>query len=74
LEVSVQSRLRPGEAGGLLIILMIGVAVVSIAWAPRWQTWGSTWRRDQEEELIFRGNQYADALLAYRKEHGASSP
>ena len=68
------SRLRSGEAGGLLIILMIGVAVVSIGLGAAVQTWGSTWRRDQEEELIFRGNQYADALLAYRKEHGGQFP
>jgi hypothetical protein len=63
-----------GEEGSLLIIVMIGAAVASIGLAVASQSWSSVWRRDKEEELIFRGNQYVDAILAYRKEHAGQFP
>lgn len=65
---------RNGEQGGLLIILMIGVAVSMIALSAAFQSWSITWRRDSEEELIARGNMYVDAILAYRKDHGGQFP
>src|SRR5437868_10039376 len=34
------------------------------------KAWSTTWRRDSEEELVFRANQYVDSIIAYRKEHG----
>ncbi|MCZ6696786.1 MAG: hypothetical protein O7A63_09645 [Acidobacteria bacterium] len=65
---------RRREAGSILIIVMIGVAVMSIGLAAAAQTWSSIWRRDREDELIFRANQYVDAILAYRKEHAGQFP
>ena len=65
---------RKGEEGGLLILLMVGVAIVSIALGAATQAWSTTWRRDNEKELIFRGTQYVDAILAYRKEHAGQFP
>jgi hypothetical protein len=46
---------------------MVGLAVA-------FQSWSIVWRRDSEEELIFRGQQYVDAIKAYRKEHGNQCP
>jgi len=68
------TRRRGGEEGGLLLILMVGVAVMFIGVSVAAQAWSVTWRRDSEEELIFRANQYVDAILAYRKEHGNQFP
>jgi type II secretory pathway pseudopilin PulG len=65
---------RSREEGGLLIILMIGVAISSIALTAATQAWSVTLRRDKEDELIFRGEQYVTAILAYRKEHGGQFP
>ena len=65
---------RRDEGAALLIILMIIVTITSIALAAATQAWSVTWRRDNEEELIFRGNQYVDAILAYRKEHQGQFP
>jgi type II secretory pathway pseudopilin PulG len=67
-------RRRKNEEGALLIILMVGVAVAMIGIAVAFQSWSIVWRRDSEEELIFRGQQYADAIRAYRKEHGNQCP
>jgi hypothetical protein len=67
-------RRRRGEEGGLLIVLMVGVAVMLIGVAVAAQSWSTVWRRDSEEELIFRGNQYVDALMYYAKDHGGQYP
>jgi hypothetical protein len=67
-------RRRKNEEGALLIILMVGVAVAMVGIAVAFQSWSIVWRRDSEEELIFRGQQYVDAIKAYRKEHGNQCP
>lgn len=66
--------IRAREGGAILIIIMIGVAVTTIGLAVATQAWTTTWRRDREEELIFRANQYVNGILAYRKEHGGQFP
>jgi type II secretory pathway pseudopilin PulG len=63
-----------GESGAILIIFMVALVVAAIALGATVQAWSKTWRRDTEEELIFRGNQYVDAIIAYRKEHGGQFP
>jgi hypothetical protein len=63
-------RSRTNEEGALLIILMVGVAVTMVGLAVAFQTWSTIWRRDNEEELIFRGKQYVEAIRAYRVEQG----
>src|SRR5215831_5362914 len=65
---------RRREEGGLLIILMVWVAVMSIFAGVAYQEWSIVWRRDNEEELIFRGHQYTTAILLYRAEHGKQFP
>jgi type II secretory pathway pseudopilin PulG len=67
-------RGRCEEGGALIIVLMVGAVVASIALTAATQAWSTSWRRDSEEELIFRGNQYVDAILAYRKEHSGQFP
>ena len=66
--------IRPRERGAILIIIMVGVAVTAIGLAAATQAWRTTWRRDKEQELIFRAGQYVNAILAYRKEHGGQFP
>ena len=67
-------RQRQDESGAILIIVMVVMAVAVIALTAAVQAWSTTWRRDNEEELIFRANQYVDAIIAYRKEHGGQFP
>src|SRR6266699_4174690 len=72
---NVTSRDRGGnESGAILIIVMVVMAVAVIALTAAVQAWSTTWRRDNEEELIFRAHQYVDAIIAYRKEHGGQFP
>jgi hypothetical protein len=53
---------------------MVGVAVMCIGVSVAAQAWSVVWRRDSEEELIFRANQYVDAILLYKKDHGGQFP
>jgi hypothetical protein len=69
-----RSAARKQEEGALLLLIMVGAAVMVIGIAVAAQAWSSTWRRDSEDELIFRGNQYVDGILAYQKEHGGALP
>ncbi len=69
-----KGRGRREEGGALIIVLMIGAVVAAIALTAASQAWSTSWRRDSEDELIFRGNQYVDAILAYRKEHSGQFP
>lgn len=65
---------RKQEEGALLLLIMVAAAIMVIGIAVAAQAWSSTWRRDSEEELIFRANQYVDAIVAYQKEHGGTPP
>jgi len=68
-----RGRMR-SESGAILIVFMVTLAVAAIALGAAVQAWSTTWRRENEEELIFRGNQYVDGIIAYRKEHGGQFP
>src|SRR5213594_1481333 len=67
-------RLGNEEAGAILIIFMVVLAIAVIALGAAVQAWSTTWRRDNEEELIFRANQYVLGIIAYRKQHGGQFP
>jgi len=69
-----RAKRHHSESGTILIIFMVALAVAVIALGAAVQAWSTTWRRDNEEELIFRGNQYVDAIISYRKEHGGQFP
>ena len=71
---TLPDRGRVGQSGAVLIIVMVVMMVAAIALTAAVQAWSTTWRRENEEELIFRANQYVDAIIAYRKEHGGQFP
>ncbi len=57
------------ERGHLLVALMIGITVMSIMLTVAGEKWSTILRRDREEELVFRGKQYAQAIAEFQKEH-----
>jgi type II secretory pathway pseudopilin PulG len=63
-----------GESGHLLLVVMIGLVVMSIMLGAVVQQWSTVQRRENEEELIFRGNQYVKAIKLYQAEHGGALP
>ena len=55
---------------GLLVALSVMAILLSVA-LP---TWSQMIRREKEEELIFRGNQYARALSRYQRTRPGAAP
>jgi type II secretory pathway pseudopilin PulG len=61
---------RRGEGGYNLVILMVLVTVMNIAVAVALPSWSQWAQREKEEELIFRGLQYAEAIRVFQARHG----
>jgi hypothetical protein len=53
---------------------MMGLVVMSIMLGALVQQWSDIQRRENEAELIFRGNQYVKAIKLYQAEHGGALP
>lgn len=67
----MRRRLKPGrEAGYNLVILVVMVTLMTIAVAVVLPLWSSVAQRDREEELIFRGLQYAEAVRCFQRRFG----
>lgn len=57
---------RRGEAGYNLIILVMVIAVMNVMLAAALPAFTATIRRDKEEEMVFRGLQYAEAIRVFQ--------
>jgi type II secretory pathway pseudopilin PulG len=64
-----QSRRRRVQ-GYNLVILMVAVTVMTILVAAALPSWSTAVRRDKEEELIFRGLQYVEAIRVFQQRFG----
>ena len=64
------ARDRRREAGYNLVILMVAVTVLNILVAAAIPLWRTAIRREKEEELIFRGLQYAEGIRNYQRRFG----
>jgi type II secretory pathway pseudopilin PulG len=60
------NRERNREAGYNLVMLMVAVTVLNILVAISLPAWSQAIRREKEEELIFRGLQYAEAIRVFQ--------
>ena len=67
----VRRRLRR-QSGYTLVVCAVTVTVLSIAVATALPLWSAQIRREREEELIFRGLQYAEAIRVFQKRFGRS--
>ena len=63
-------RDRRREAGYNLVILMVAVTVMNIAVAAAIPLWRTAIKREKEEELIFRGFQYAEGIRTFQRRFG----
>jgi type II secretory pathway pseudopilin PulG len=54
--------------------LLVGLSVMAILLSVAMPTWSHMIRRDKEEELLFRGNQYARAINQYQRKFANASP
>ena len=58
-----------GEAGYNLVMLAVAITLLNIAVAVMLPLWSTAIRREKEEELIFRGFQYAEAIRVFHQRY-----
>jgi type II secretory pathway pseudopilin PulG len=56
---------RKGEQGYAYIALLIFIAAMGVALAVTGEVWSMAMKREKEEQLIFAGNQFRNALTMY---------
>jgi type II secretory pathway pseudopilin PulG len=62
------------SSGYAMAALLVGLAVMAVLLSVAMPTWSHMIRREKEEELIFRGNQYARAINQYQRKFANASP
>ncbi|HSG41102.1 MAG TPA: hypothetical protein VLE27_15800 [Thermoanaerobaculia bacterium] len=60
---------RGGEAGYNLVILVVAITVMNILVAAMLPLWSQAIQREKEEELVFRGFQYAEAIRVFHAKY-----
>src|SRR6187402_1886025 len=63
-----------GERGFLMVALLIGMAVAAVYLSAALPAWRQQAQREKEEELIFRGKQYARAIMLYQDKNRMANP
>ncbi len=62
------------QKGYTLLILVFAVFMLSIGLLIAVPVWQTQIQREKEEELIFRGNQYVEAIRLFQKKNPGSLP
>jgi len=62
------------ERGVSLIALMVAIAITLIGMTVVAPTWHYVMQNDREEELLFRGSQIAQGIIAYRTRNNGAGP
>jgi type II secretory pathway pseudopilin PulG len=63
------------DAGGFtMVVLLVVMAIMAVGASALLPTWRQQAIRENEEELIFRGNQYARALVLYARKNNNLLP
>ena len=67
-------RRADGDSGFLMVALLIGMAVAAVYLSAALPAWRQQAQREKEEELIFRGKQYARAIMLYQDKNRMANP
>jgi type II secretory pathway pseudopilin PulG len=70
----LQGQGRNAQAGYAMAVLLVGIAVMSILLSVAMPVWHQQVQREKEAELIFRGEQYAHAIVLFQHKYGATLP
>lgn len=64
----------PGRPGYLMIMLLLVLSVLALGLIVAVPVWETELRREAEEELIFRGRQYAEAVRVFQERNPGRFP
>lgn len=57
-----------------MVALLVGLSIMAVALSVALPTWSTMAKREREEELIFRGQQYARAITLYQRRFANAYP
>ena len=63
-----------GERGYAMVALLILMAVMAVAMTVALPAWSTLSRREKEAELVFRGEQYARAIMLFQRKYAGAFP
>jgi type II secretory pathway pseudopilin PulG len=70
----MRSPVRRDEGGYAMVALLVALAVMGVILGVVMPVWRTVVQREKEEELIFRGRQYARAIQLYQRKFAAAYP
>ena len=62
------------DGGYAMAALLVGLAVMAVLMSAAVPAWRTLAQREREEELVFRGEQYARAVMLFQRKYGGSLP
>jgi type II secretory pathway pseudopilin PulG len=65
---------RAGESGYAMAALLVGLSVMGVLMSMALPVWSHVTKREKEEELIWRGNQYARAVGLFMRKYANTYP
>ena len=65
---------RSGQRGYAMAALLVGLSVMSVMMAAALPVWSHATRREREEELIWRGEQYKRAIMLFQRKFANTFP
>ena len=72
---STRTRPAPSDGGFMMVALLVGMSIAAIYLTAALPAWRQQAQRLKEAELVFRGEQYARAIMLYQdKNQGVSPP
>ena len=65
---------HPGQRGYAMAALLVGLSVMSVMMAAALPVWSHATRREREEELVWRGEQYKRAIMLFQRKFANTFP
>ena len=66
-------RVSP-ESGYAMAALLVGMSVMAVIMSMAMPVWSTAAKRLKEDELVFRGEQYARAIALYQRKYANALP
>jgi type II secretory pathway pseudopilin PulG len=70
----MQTPPRRADLGYAMAALLVALGVMSVVLGMAMPVWRTVVQREKEEELVFRGRQYARAIQLYQRKYAAAYP
>jgi type II secretory pathway pseudopilin PulG len=72
--MNLAGQANTDNRGYAMAVLLVGLGVMAILLTAAMPVWRQVSQREKEEELIFRGTQYARAVGLYQRKYANTSP